>query len=178
LDSSQLVVGDIISLTKPSLDLVPADIMVLSGDAIVNESMLTGESVPVSKTAGRDIDLAKWRSGVDTGHDTAKNILYFGTRLVRVRKDGDEDAVGIILRTGFDTTKGALIRSMLFPKPMGFKFYRDSMRFIGVLAGIACVGFIISAGQFVELGVSIPVVSSLLCSDQIGSSSNDHHSRS
>jgi cation-transporting ATPase 13A2 len=58
---------------------------------------------------------------------------------------------------GFTTTKGALVRSMLFPKPMGFKFYRDSIRFIMVLSGIAGVGFCASAVQFVKLGVC-PVV--------------------
>ena len=42
---------------------------------------------------------------------------------------------------------------MLFPKPMGFKFYRDSIRFIIVLAGIAGVGFCASAVQFIRLGV-------------------------
>lgn len=42
---------------------------------------------------------------------------------------------------------------MLFPKPLGFKFYRDSMRFIAVLAGIAGLGFMASAVQFVRLGV-------------------------
>lgn len=57
--------------------------------------------------------------------------------------------------TGFNTTKGALVRSMLFPKPMGFKFYRDSMRFIAVLAGIAGLGFLASAAQFVRLGVKL-----------------------
>ncbi|KAI0363131.1 hypothetical protein BV20DRAFT_1068713 [Pilatotrama ljubarskyi] len=54
---------------------------------------------------------------------------------------------------GFYTTKGALVRSMLFPKPTGFKFYRDSMRFTGVLAGVAGLGFCASAVQFVRLGV-------------------------
>jgi cation-transporting ATPase 13A2 len=45
------------------------------------------------------------------------------------------------------------VRSMLFPKPIGFKFYRDSIRFIMVLAGIAGLGFCVSAVQFVRLGV-------------------------
>jgi cation-transporting ATPase 13A2 len=54
---------------------------------------------------------------------------------------------------GFNTTKGSLVRSMLFPKPMGFKFYRDSIRFIGVLACMAGVGFCASAIQFIRLGV-------------------------
>ena len=46
------------------------------------------------------------------------------------------------------------MRSMLFPKPLGFAFYRDSMRFIAVLTGIAGLGFTVSAVQFVRLGVS------------------------
>lgn len=57
------------------------------------------------------------------------------------------------MNQGFDTTKGALVRSMLFPKPMGFKFYRDSMNFIAVLAGIAGLGFLASAFRFIRLGV-------------------------
>jgi cation-transporting ATPase 13A3/4/5 len=44
---------------------------------------------------------------------------------------------------------------MLYPKPIGFKFYRDSVRFIGVLAGIAGLGFCFSAVQFVRLGVCL-----------------------
>jgi hypothetical protein len=40
---------------------------------------------------------------------------------------------------------------------MGFKFYRDSIRFIMVLSGIAGLGFCASAVQFVKLGVR-PVV--------------------
>ena len=47
---------------------------------------------------------------------------------------------------------------MLFPKPIGFKFYRDSIRFIIVLSGIAGVGFCASAVQFVKLGVRRPVL--------------------
>ena len=46
---------------------------------------------------------------------------------------------------------------MLFPKPIGFKFYRDSIRFILVLAGLAGLGFCASAFQFIRLGVSAPL---------------------
>lgn len=58
------------------------------------------------------------------------------------------------VRTGFNTTKGALVRSMLFPKPSGFKFYRDSFRYISVMAGIAMIGFIASFVNFVRLGLA------------------------
>ena len=165
-DSTSLVPGDVVSLVNPSISVFPADMFLLSGDAIVNESMLTGESVPVSKIPVRDIDLAKWKSSTDVPPELAKSFLYAGTKVVRVRGsmglDGNTTgpALALVVRTGFNTTKGALVRSMLFPKPLGFKFYRDSMRFIAVLAGIACLGFMASAVQFVRLGVRVTSSSS------------------
>ncbi|KAI0063606.1 P-type ATPase [Artomyces pyxidatus] len=159
-DSTDLVPGDIVNLIEPPLSLLPADLFLLSGDAIVNESMLTGESVPVSKIPVRDEQLARWRETREVEGDISKGFLYAGTKVVRIRKsvgatEGvlDRPALGMVARTGFSTTKGALVRSMLFPKPMGFKFYRDSIRFIMVLAGIAGLGFCLSAIQFVRLGV-------------------------
>ncbi|EPT04465.1 hypothetical protein FOMPIDRAFT_1156644 [Fomitopsis schrenkii] len=158
-DSASLVPGDIVNLVDPPLSILPADMFLLSGDAIVNESMLTGESVPVGKIPVRDTDLARYKDDKDISGDSAKSFLYSGTRVVRVRgamaADGSmrAPALGLVVRTGFNTTKGALIRSMLFPKPVGFKFYRDSIRFILVLTGIAGLGFCASAVQFVRLGV-------------------------
>lgn len=153
--SSELVIGDIANLSTSQISTVPADLFLLSGDAIVNESMLTGESVPVSKTPAKDETLLHWR---DDKTENAKSFLYGGTRVVRIRgamtTDGrGKPALAIVARTGFDTTKGALVRSMLFPKPIGFKFYRDSVRFICVLAGIAAFGFCFSAVQFVRMGI-------------------------
>lgn len=92
--------------------------------------------------------------------DHAKYFLFAGTKIVRARKPqfaGDMGDVGLamVVRTGFNTTKGALVRSMLFPKPSGFKFYRDSFHYIGVMAGIAACGFVASFINFVRLGVSI-----------------------
>lgn len=45
--------------------------------------------------------------------------------------------------TGFTTVKGELIRTMLFPKPSDFKFYKDSFRFIFILGIISFFGFLI-----------------------------------
>lgn len=88
----------------------------------------------------------------------AKHFLFCGTKIIRARRpqgDGEDEAValGMVLRTGFNTTKGSLVRSMLFPKPSGFKFYEDSFRYISVMAGIAFLGFMISFIRFVELKV-------------------------
>ena len=98
--------GDIVNLLEPPLSLLPADLFLLSGDAIVNESMLTGESVPVSKIPVRDEDLARWREAKDVDSNTAKSFLYAGTRVVRIRKgvglagELERPALGMVVRTG------------------------------------------------------------------------------
>jgi cation-transporting ATPase 13A3/4/5 len=40
---------------------------------------------------------------------------------------------------------------MLFPKPSGFKFYRDSFRYISVMGGVALIGFAASLVNFIRL---------------------------
>ena len=155
--SSELVPGDVYEVSDPALPQFPCDSMLLAGDCIVNESMLTGESVPVSKIPATDESISLLDLSATSIHpDVAKHFLFSGTKIIRARRpqDGEGDeavALAIVVRTGFNTTKGALVRSMLFPKPSGFKFYRDSFRYISVMAGVAGVGFIASFINFVRL---------------------------
>lgn len=119
--------------------------------------MKIGESVPVSKLPATEdtihiMDLA----ASSVAPEIARHFLYCGTKIIRTRRpqedqDGDAVALALVVRTGFDTTKGALVRSMLFPKPSGFKFYRDSFRYISVMAIIAMLGFIASFVNFIRL---------------------------
>ena len=158
--SSELVPGDVFEVTDPSLTQFPCDSLLLSGDCIINESMLTGESVPVSKIPASDDSLELLNLGSASVHpEVAKHLLFCGTKIVRARRpqEGTDDeaaAIAMVVRTGFNTTKGALVRSMLFPKPSGFKFYRDSFRYIGVMGIIAAIGFIASFVNFIRLGLA------------------------
>jgi len=45
--SDNLVPGDVIKIPEGSV--LPCDLILLTGSAIVNESILTGESIPVMK---------------------------------------------------------------------------------------------------------------------------------
>lgn len=90
--------------------------------------------------------------------EAAKHFLFGGTKVIRARRpqDGHDDeaiALALVVRTGFNTTKGALVRSMLFPRPSGFKFYKDAFRYISVMAGVAAIGFLASFANFIRLGV-------------------------
>ncbi|ELV09442.1 putative cation-transporting ATPase 13A3 [Tupaia chinensis] len=44
--------------------------------------------------------------------------------------------------TGFSTSKGQLVRSILYPKPTDFKLYRDAYLFLLCLVAVAGIGFI------------------------------------
>ncbi|KAG6002331.1 hypothetical protein E4U21_003246 [Claviceps maximensis] len=155
--SSELVPGDLYELSDPNLTQFPSDSILLTGDCIVNESMLTGESVPVSKFPATEdtlctLDLA----ASSVAPEITRHFLYCGTKLIRTRRPqedsiGDAVTLALVVRTGFNTTKGALVRSMLFPKPSGFKFYRDSFRYISVMATVAMLGFIASLVNFIRL---------------------------
>jgi cation-transporting ATPase 13A2 len=155
--SGDLVPGDIYEISDPNLGQFPADSLLLAGDCIVNESMLTGESVPVSKTPATDESIHHLDLTASTMMpEIARHFLFCGTKIIRVRRpqeDPNQEAVALamVVRTGFNTTKGSLVRSMLFPKPSGFKFYRDSFRYISVMGGVALLGFVASFVNFIRL---------------------------
>lgn len=127
---------------------------------IQSKLTLAGESVPVSKIPLTDDALGYLDLSTPSIHpNVAKHFLFSGTKVIRARRpqnvDDDEAvALAVVVRTGFLTTKGALVRSMLFPKPDGFKFYRDSFRYIAVMGVVALLGFVASFVNFVRLGVS------------------------
>ncbi|XP_027442882.1 probable cation-transporting ATPase 13A4 isoform X4 [Zalophus californianus] len=56
--------------------------------------------------------------------------------------------------TGFNTAKGDLVRSILYPKPMNFKLYRDAIRFLLCLVGTATIGMIYTLCVYVLSGES------------------------
>lgn len=130
-----------------------------------------GESVPVSKVPATDGSLRLLTmSSTAMNPEVAKHFLFSGTKIIRARRpqEGQDDeavALAIAIRTGFNTTKGALVRSMLFPKPSGFKFYKDAFRYISVMAGVAAIGFMASFVNFVRLNVSVSKRAIRICAD-------------
>lgn len=180
IPSSELMPGDIYEVSDPSISIFPCDSLLLSGDCVINESMLTGESVPVSKYPVTDEALRDFVTGPSQGSsvsaDLTKHFLYSGTKVVQVRRpvpksvnnysghqidtspDQLDVAVAMVVRTGFMTTKGSLVRSMLFPKPSGFKFYQDSFKYIGVMAVIAILGFSYSIVDFIKMHMSTRLI--------------------
>ena len=116
-----LVPGDLIEIGNRR-SKIPVDCVLVAGTVIVNESSLTGESVPVNKTPLRPSGTAEQR--IDFGTQ-AKHLLFAGTDIVRVNHSAPGEVVmAYVLRTGFMTVRGQMIRSMLHPKPMDSLFYK------------------------------------------------------
>lgn len=151
IESIELVPGDVFEV-DPSLSIIPCDALLINGECVINESMLTGESVPVTKVSSTS-ETVQYLSENFTSPILAKSFLYNGTKLLKMKSPNDEPVTAMTVKTGFNTTKGSLVRSMLFPKPTGFKFYEDSFKYIGFMLMIAAIGFIYSTYNFIKLGI-------------------------
>jgi cation-transporting ATPase 13A1 len=127
--TEDLVPGDVFSVIKGTDDVVPCDALIITGSAVVNESSLTGESVPQMKdglsTIKQDADQPVNIKGVHKA-----NTLFGGTRILQVTGitfAGDDTEIHLVdpdsltappdggcvcycVRTGFSSSQGKLVR--------------------------------------------------------------------
>ncbi len=188
LSSDLLVPGDIISLPRPKSDaqVVPCDALLLRGECVVNESLLTGESVPQIKESlvslaasaslaelqttalsltdrhknyvicgGTQLLLASYKAmhsntssststssvaeeksdgGVEDKHDSTATLA-----VSKIKTPPDNGCICFVLRTGFDTTQGKLLRTILFSTERVTVNNVEALLFIGVLLVFALV---------------------------------------
>jgi len=128
--SDKLLPGDMVSVGRTKEDSgVACDMLLVKGTAIVNEAMLSGESTPVLKDsiALRPSDAHIEPEGLD------KNALLFGgTKVLQVTPTAaneteaeaknvtgvplppDGGALAIVVKTGFETSQGSLVRTMIY----------------------------------------------------------------
>ena len=154
--TNELVAGDVISLISPSIhnqtkngrkppakiirkgahdhnkgNTIPADLLLLNGRAVVNEAMLTGESVPqVKESIGGEVTESQGGECTPTldlseGSTHKRCILFGGTVLMdhhseeesssnNIPSPPNDGIVCFVLRTGFDTIQGQLLRTMAY----------------------------------------------------------------
>jgi len=135
-DSAELVPGDIFVLPKNG-NAVPCDCILLTGSVIVNEAMLTGESTPIIKTHILDVN-KKFDYKTDYKH-----LLYYGTKIVQKRSENKQPILCLCYSTGFNTVRGNLIRSVIYPKEGDNSFLVDSFKFLKIIGIIFGLGFLV-----------------------------------
>ena len=104
--------------------VLPCDFIVLSGGCVVNESILTGESIPQIKDSLEN--LTDDHDALDIKSKHKNNVLFCGTEVIQTFPNFDKlpkniqtkppvpCVIGYALRTGFETAKGKLTRTVLF----------------------------------------------------------------
>ncbi|KFP34125.1 putative cation-transporting ATPase 13A5, partial [Colius striatus] len=148
LESFYLVPGDLFLLDGKKLAL-PCDAVLIEGSCIVNEGMLTGESIPVTKTPlPLTESLLPWK--MHSMEDYRSHVLFCGTEVIQTKPTGRGPVRAVVLHSGFNTAKGDLVRSILYPKPVKFKLHRDAFKFIIALSIIGMFGLIYTLFVFVS----------------------------
>ncbi|KJZ78669.1 hypothetical protein HIM_02060 [Hirsutella minnesotensis 3608] len=128
IQTDALLPGDLVSVARTKEDSgVACDMLLVEGAAIVNEAMLSGESTPLLKDSIqlRPADAALDPEGLD------KNaFLWGGTKVLQITHGNpdqeklalassvpatpDNGAMAIVIKTGFETSQGSLVRTMIY----------------------------------------------------------------
>jgi cation-transporting ATPase 13A1 len=163
MQSYDLLPGDVISLSNTTAAgedddrVCPCDVILLQGSCVVNESMLTGESVPQKKdclvVASRNEDQGSSTvlcvsEGTDKRH--RKHMVFGGTKIMQVLKgevgqvvaiprSPDGGCIAFVMKTGFSTTQGSLMRTILFTTERISAHSAETFYFILVLLVFAIV---------------------------------------
>lgn len=130
--SDALLPGDLVSVGRTKEDSgVACDMLLVEGSAIVNEAMLSGESTPVLKDS---IQLRPADARIEPEGLDKNAFLWGGTKVLQVqhgtasedaqdtvpqissgvRPPPDKGAMAIVIKTGFETNQGALVRTMIY----------------------------------------------------------------
>lgn len=126
--SDKLVPGDLVSVSRTKEDGgVACDMILVEGSAIVNEAMLSGESTPLLKDS---IQLRPADARLDAEGLDKNAFLWGGTKVLQITHGNtdeerpklasgvpappDKGAMAVVTKTGFETSQGSLVRTMIY----------------------------------------------------------------
>ncbi|KAJ2764347.1 putative cation-transporting ATPase 1, partial [Coemansia nantahalensis] len=139
VSTDALCPGDVISVVRTVEDSgIPCDVILLEGSCIVNEAMLSGESTPQLKES---IQLRDAGDRLDMEDADKASMLFGGTKVLQVEPPHGASRIATpdggcacyVLRTGFGTAQGKLVRTMIHSSERVTADNKESYLFIGFL---------------------------------------------
>ncbi|CAD8190017.1 unnamed protein product [Paramecium pentaurelia] len=149
IDSKDLVPGDIIAIENKMI--LPCDCVLVSGDLLMNEASLTGESIPIPKIPVEDLD-----QPISFMADK-RHCLYEGTKVLLARPTY-QYVIAIVGRTGFSSFKGQIFRSVLYPKVQPFPFYSQGIKYLICLAICVLIVYFALLPRMISVGFSFMII--------------------
>ncbi|MFQ5459600.1 MAG: heavy metal translocating P-type ATPase [Anaerolineae bacterium] len=143
-----LAVGDIV-LVRPGAG-IPADGEVTEGESLVNASMITGESMPVSTGPGESVIAGTINSGG-------------GSLRVSVGATGDETALAGIMRLVEEAQQSKSRTQVLADKAAGWLFYAAL-----AVAAITAVAWTLATGFNADVIARVATVLVIACPHALG----------
>ena len=130
ITSDKLLPGDLMSVNRTKEDGgVACDILLIEGSAIVNEAMLSGESTPLLKES---VQLRPADDLIEPDGLDKNSFVHGGTKVLQISHPNtngedvlknlasgltmppDNGALGVVVKTGFETSQGSLVRTMIY----------------------------------------------------------------
>lgn len=161
ISTDHLLPGDLMSLTSTSDSpfnkaeelLVACDILLLRGGCVVNEAMLTGESMPQVKEAAPCFGHF---DGIEHMNSSQRrHTVFAGTKVLQhsasqaestsdenngIPAPPDKGCLCFVLRTGFETSQGQLLRTIMYSSQrVTVEDSAETGVFIGILVLFALV---------------------------------------
>lgn len=134
--SKALVLGDIIRFS--SGDRIGADVRLVETSSLyIEESALTGESVPVQKKV-------EALSGQDVAIGDQKNIAFMGTMITR------GSGIGVVVATGMNTAMGQIANMLQNAEPMETPLQRrlEQLGKILIVVALILTALVVLAGVY------------------------------
>ncbi|CAK4621626.1 hypothetical protein LEN26_020084 [Aphanomyces euteiches] len=161
--TSTLVPGDLVSLKRnmEGDNTVPADCLLLQGNAVANEATLTGESVPQMKEAiGQKMSKDDLATALDMKATHKVHLLFGGTTLMQhdgnnslpsalsIPQTPDKGCLVYVLRTGFSASQGKLVRMIEYSsgKVSGNTWDAVGLASLLVFFALASSGYVLQEG--------------------------------
>jgi len=110
----------------------------------MNEVSLTGESIPIPKTSINESDdscfdysqsdhkvkrESFFLSKLIYFFSSQKYYLYDGTTIFQLKHSAETKVLARVVRVGFTSFKGQILRSILYPSPIEFDLMKNSAKF-------------------------------------------------